>query len=225
MKKKTLSLLLSGLLTVSLTGVGFAAWYITANTETSASGDISVEEVKDARVGLETSVTDANVHFGADKGQLQDSDCWLKNNGTDGEDLEFSFDLTVTNTTYLTSVEISFAVHEEFNDSGVKTTNNAATFAAASNYVVAPDLDPDTTGVQSTVTFSKSDIALWTNGKKTFNLNFTWGSAFNYKNPYQYYNSQTYSATLGSQADTALKAIYALNGLQFDIKVKANVNV
>ena len=50
MKKKSLATLLSGFLTVALTGVGFASWLITGGAEKTSGGNITVETVDDRRV-------------------------------------------------------------------------------------------------------------------------------------------------------------------------------
>ena len=47
MKKKSLAALLSGLLTVSLTGVGFASWIIVQGDTKQVTGTVNVETISD----------------------------------------------------------------------------------------------------------------------------------------------------------------------------------
>ena len=66
MKRKSLATLLSGFLTVALTGVGFASWLITGGeTKTSNAGAVSAEKVEDQRVKITNlKVDNAAIAFG-----------------------------------------------------------------------------------------------------------------------------------------------------------------
>lgn len=175
MKKKTLSVLLSGLLAVSLTGVGFAAWLITGGAEGSASGNVSVETVEDRRIKLvaNSASDDANVVLGhpyENDAPKSISGAWLKtSNSMLEEDLEATFNYKITNAKYAT-------VTAEISESDTALQN-----LIDNNYITVDlDVEFDNTKTEET------DLVL--------KVTFGWGSKFaidgtNY-NPYEYYNTK-----------------------------------
>ena len=58
MKKKSLTMLLTSLLAVSLTGVGFASWIIVQGDEKYADGTVHVEEIENRVVTIDAKWAD-----------------------------------------------------------------------------------------------------------------------------------------------------------------------
>ena len=108
MKKKSLAALLSGLLTVSLTGVGFASWIIVSDASKTLAdvGSVTVEAVEDRRLSVDASITDGNVKFGPKEAK---SEGWLITTSTltAQEDLTFTFSVTVSNSNYLDYLSVA----------------------------------------------------------------------------------------------------------------------
>lgn len=117
MKKKTITFVVGLLMFVSLISVGFASWIISTSTEKEAEGSFTVEEVVDARLGIEykwvtpvygdtdnpTKITgytedaDANnIHFGSPK-NMNTSGAWLTNTDEKEEILDVYLQITFTN--------------------------------------------------------------------------------------------------------------------------------
>lgn len=116
MKKKTITFVVGLLMFVSLISVGFASWIISTSTEKEAEGSFTVEEVVDARLGIEykwvtpvygdpsdtTKITgytednDANnIHFGSPK-NMNTSGAWLTNTDEKEEILDVYLQITFT---------------------------------------------------------------------------------------------------------------------------------
>lgn len=117
MKKKTITFVVGLLMFVSLISVGFASWIISTSTKQEAEGSFTVEEVVDARLGIEykwvtpvygdtsdpTKITgytedvDANnIHFGSPK-NMNTSGAWLTNTDEKEEILDVYLQITFTN--------------------------------------------------------------------------------------------------------------------------------
>lgn len=184
MKKKSLATLLSGFLTVCLTGVGFAAWVITGGAEASIDeGTVNVETVSDQRVKIRectkeelTTITDEdfNIKFGheADAGVTKP---WFKWNETDGvtADKTAKIPFYITNQTHAT-------VTVEFDDNLKKLEGKATPDDTSDDYIV---LSSEYVEVADT-TSDAEQLAY-------ISISYSWGAAFGTKNPYTYYNSLT----------------------------------
>lgn len=169
MKKKSLATLLSGFLTVALTGVGFAAWVISGDDSADASGTIKVETVEDRRIKIvkDTSKTDETVViFGQPTEetigtQLDGKTPWLKaSSDIQTEDLEATFNYKITNAKYATLSVAATGTLKGFIDDGYITMTPTYTY----------------------------DESLTTETTLTLKLTFGWGTKFGGKNPYIYYN-------------------------------------
>lgn len=178
MKRRTLTIVVGLLLCLSLIGVGFASWVITAGDSDEVSGNIQVEDVTDKRLELSnvkivtTSTTEDKTSFIFGKG-TKGTNSWLEADGIADEVLTatISFNLAYKNSTTVVhdgegkNVELSVAF-----DDATKTLLEGAVTAG---YITAvPTL---------TVTGS--------NGSYSVSVTFEWGELFNNQNPFTWYNN------------------------------------
>ena len=77
-KSKLITMAVAFLLTIGMIGAGFAAWVISAPTQESVQGTVSVDTVVDKRIKLSTPVTtNAGIAFGAPNNTTAASNAWL----------------------------------------------------------------------------------------------------------------------------------------------------
>lgn len=210
MKKKTLSILLSGLLAVSLTGVGFASWVIVNNASDEETGSVAVETVEVNNVTINfawsdndesggASASDSILSFGY-KGATNTG--WLRNTDEEGElgcaELEFTLSASADEGTASASYE--FEVVD--NASG----GYATATSEEKKYIKSVGVSEVEAG--------------------TYKISISWGYAFGYENPYDYYNDGTKTATShGSEAQTRLTELKTLlEGVTFKLTLTGTLN-
>ena len=202
MKKKTLSVLLSSLLAVSLTGVGFAAWIITGDaTDQTGNGTVSVETIDDRRVSLakdDSKTNDTTVVFGhpANTSAVTGTP-WLQvGDDMKAEDLSATFYFKITNAKYA-NVSVTYDdTLKGFIDDKYITFDYEVTYATGSDATAEQGL--------------------------TLQLNFGWGEKFDTPdsedsenpnadnlNPYIFYNNHKTVAD-ASEAIATMNALKAL---------------
>ena len=219
MKRKSLATLLSGFLTVCLTGVGFASWLITGGeTKTTEAGAVTAEKVSDQRVKItELAVTEAEIRFGMCEDETTTNTPWLKNNSTSKEDLTATLSFKVTNAKSY-GKEINF----KFEAENKKTELDSA---VSKGYIVLP-----TIAKIENDKFTSDDATLF-----TIEVKFAWGAYFGSKNPYTYFNNTYAHAGVdsnkkdddgeslynnaGDEAAAVLGELYALNQASYKITV------
>lgn len=189
MKKKSLATLLSGFLTVALTGVGFASWLITGGAEKTSGGNITVETVDDRRVSLSDVAAGNGIYFGSNQ---TGTTGWIRSSQGAKEDLEDTFTFTVTNATYAASIDLELS-------SETSGKMDALKYCIDKNYI-AFDLGTEVQYDESTDTFKWSVSAA---ENMSLKVKFKWGSYFTYTsggtqkanvNPYEYFNGKYGSA-------------------------------
>ena len=199
MKRKTLTLVLCLLTVMSLVGVGFASWVISADDYEKISGNIVVDTVTDARYTL--TITNPEIKDIILTGPENATNGWLtyvddnekgnvnltvvytfsvtkndgskfvkKSNVVDGYTYEFLSDL---------NIDVKFNGPKEKdgeNDTkfGTLLTNNVISKISKDGYIV------------SNVVLSNDDKTA------TFNVTvgYSWGSLFENENPFTYYNTK-----------------------------------
>ena len=197
MKKKSLATLLSGFLTVALTGVGFASWIITGGDEQSTSGNVTAEKVENRKTSITISDTgnDTTVCFGHDATDVTEK--WFKVEGTPlPADLKAEINFTVVNGSYST---ISFSVDETLQ-----------------KYIDDKYITLSYDGFTQLTTNDS------TNCKVT--LNFGWGEKYNFMNPYKYFNSIASPSTDDINNALDLNNLYnSLNSKTFTLTITATL--
>lgn len=208
MKRKAFPILLCFLICLSLVGVGFAGWVITAPDTKSAEGQIVVEEVTENNYAIEPldspwSYGKSSFNFvGPTTSSSKEGD-WLTYDGAQAENLTVTYQFKVKRgTTYLTE------------NNGVVTAKavlgEKVNTAITNTYIKLVDgID-----VNSLTVSVSGDVFSVT-------LTFAWGDKFGGNNPYNYYNAQTYSSTIKEDAITSLGALKELTGEKITITITA----
>lgn len=211
MKRKTLTLVLCLLTVLSLVGVGFASWVISADTSATATGNIVVDTVADQRLELTVLTSSQNIVFaGTTEDYTEPDEAWLTLGGTaTNQALTVTYncslkykgsDLILTDTlTESGTVKANVRLSATFVAPTDNTAYNAAkgicfvepTAASVSNYVLSED--------NETLTF---DVT----------ITYTWGSAFGGVNPFEFYNE---TQTVG-ESETLKRPVDGLCGAVTD---------
>ena len=193
MKRKSLSLLLSGLLTVCLTGVGFASWLIVQGDEQQITGTVNVETISDVTTTITAKWQDNNKNGTAEEKTTKSQSTttwgddyfrfgynnktnsgWLRNTDTRGEILSLKLDVTVDSINYLASdVTIDLDVTSATIGNTGKT---GVALAVEAGYITDFKLDKESVAKESAASF-------------TLTISTSWGNHFGDKNPFDYYNT------------------------------------
>ena len=216
MKRKSLAALLSGLLTVSLTGVGFASWLIVQNATDSKTGTVSVEDVSVKQVvinfawldnngdGTANSTGDNILSFGYKGAENQNG--WFRNTDSTHESapvLKFNLSASVKDDASATATAgVTITVNEKSGGNGYAT-------AKTKNYISDVVVEAAPAG-ETTYTHC---------------IKIKWGSEFGTVNPYDYYNAKTYSPDLANEAKTKIEELNSLlNGVTFTLSLTGTYN-
>lgn len=221
MKRKTLTIAISIFALIAIVSVGFASWVITRQDQTkNAEGNITVETIDSGSLILLDSVkVSNNIVFGSPTNS-NEAGKWLTSNADVHEQLFATI-------TIITSAKPDD--NEKFKVSANATTNadnyNAAVTA---NYIQsikiisAESNDYSAAAITEISGSSFKEIVDGDNKGKyeaNFKVAFAWGSKFDEKNPYTYYNSKTYS-DYASDASTTLQDLYSkLDGVKYTVTV------
>lgn len=218
MKRKTIALVASLLICISLIGVGFAAWVISAPGTAEVSSQIQVETVTDNRLVVTTpDLSDKNIVFGH-PATMNTANAWLTANGDQTENLTVSFDVTVKNgdSTSINSNDLNVTVVFD-NDN----LDSRITAAHTNGYIAEPQVG---------IALKTSTPTTGTTLTYTVTITFAWGDAFGGENPYIYFNNKTITdkvstsdnTTWGDYAKTTLEALETLNNVSIPIVITAN---
>lgn len=230
MKKHTLFALLgAGTLALSAS-VGFAAWTIKNNTDSktdslhlSADATINNESVT---LNEGTKWTDSNVQFKPVKSKETYS--WLDASeelpeenlsasyaisGTAGKNQALTISATFEDTTTITSDDVkSYADLTALGDNKDKTGHGIV------GALPTPKISHGSTGnIQDSSLRITADAE--GNFSATITVTFSWGAAFDGKNPYAYYNFYEYSKTLADLAQTNIGYLSYLPKCSFTLAI------
>lgn len=180
MKRRTLTIVVGLLLCLSLIGVGFASWVITAGDTDEVTGNIQVEDVTDKRLELSNvkivtnSTTEDKTSFIFGKG-TKGTNSWLEADGIADEVLTatISFDLAYKNGT-----DIDFEGED-------RNTNLSVTFDDATKTLLEGAVTAGYIEAVPTLTVTGS------NGSYSVSVTFEWGALFNNQNPFTWYNNNS----------------------------------
>jgi len=253
MKKKSLTMLLTGLLAVSLTGVGFASWIIVQGDEKLADGAVSVETVENKKVEIvpvwqdndkDTVVGSYDTDYETSNTDLAkiDSEGKLTNFG----DNQFSFGAPAasstgwlrSDTTYKEILTLKLDVYVVANSDvctgidAVITPSSEFTSAVTKTYLtnVTAAVAEDPT----TKTIGEGDSAK-SYTVYTVTISTSWGAFWESQNPYKFYTAAGKNAsteitvdgekmTYAEHAEEYLGDLYnTLNKATFSLTLTANV--
>jgi hypothetical protein len=218
-KNKKIIVTATALGLVALVSTGFASWVISGGDTKIIDGSISVETVNDNSRVLTVTPTDSDkttLSFGATNTKYESP--WLTTKNGTAECKSVTYTVTCTNydANAIVKPVVKYVKDSTEYDkiSALYTTDK--NFSTYINDITAEYGD-----------WSVNDSTK--TGTTTLTVSYTWGSAFILKeadgslNPYDYYNSQAYTADLGTEASTRLTNIYnALNGVSFKVTCAVN---
>lgn len=226
MKKMKFSLgmkIVSLLSCVALVSMGFASWWIVQTPEEQyREGDFTVYTVEEKHVTFsDVAITNSTIVFGTPTDTSITK--WLIPSPTVQTQVlqtELSFTTTVTETTPNLDVLLD-SINIEFDMSSIMTNFAAAitegvlgTPVLTASYALGDSTDyTDVTGITFDTTDYKTVITVPAQANATMKikvgLQFVWGYTDG-KNPYTYYNAQTYTTGLASAAAADLTALAKL---------------
>lgn len=240
MKKKFLLPILSVCMVVALVSVGFAAWLITGNETTGASGDFETHDVTNEFFTAKVESNDATINFGKKDSNPAVQKPWFTFDSTVGEeDLEATFTVTVTS-------EATGAVENVLNKNDITftltTKNNTYDNLAADDkkYVAYPTMTTTKGTVTSplygdalngegkglSITLTKDHFTVdteKTNATATVKVTFAWGDYFKKDgtvvNPYVYFNGLE-GGNNQANREAATKVMTAIKGLKSEGNVQ-----
>ena len=172
-KRRKIILGVSLFSSVALVSTGFAAWVLASQAEAEKTGNITVGTVSDSSIKI------SNVKFKDDNDSFifepksSDKAGRVRSDDTGPyENLSVTITGEISPNTYVTSATIEMEVPE------------GITAAVGKNYLVLPDC---ATSAQ-TLTLNPKESPNETVSTFEYTITFKWGSAFNGKNPGEYYD-------------------------------------
>lgn len=207
MKKKSLTMLLTGLLAMSLTGVGFASWIIVQGDEKYQDATVNVEKIEKKDVTLSLSWAESDNKFSFGPSSLSGTG-WLRNPNGEVQDLDLTLNIEVTeNVDLLKDISVSVEAIE-------------ANDEHKTGYADAIDAKYITAITASKTTISKSDLD---DNKCSVNISVGWGDFWD-GNPYDYYKDLEATTENITHAETHIGNLYKyLTGVSFRVTVTSNV--
>lgn len=202
---------------VALIGSGFAAFVISANQSRSVEGNIEIGKVEEQSVSItNVALSESKIQF---EPKAEDTTGRVRYDGTNKEILSTTLSFTFNHSDMVESIHVGLEVPE-----GIK---NAAT--ATANYITLPaavnGVDIALTGDKSGATIS--DVTDTTNTKTvSYTIAFGWGSAFNGKNPGEYYDTDDAGKAVDDAAmKSTLTAFHDLLATEGTMKVNLSVKL
>lgn len=208
MKKRTLGLIIAGVAAASMIGTGFAAWVITGNATADKQGNFYVDTVTDKSITMTAEWAqneDGNINFlGPDASAQTATNQWLAYDALTVESKTLNEDLSET-------LELSFELGtnvnaSEFTVSYELVVDAGFNTAKAANYVTGPSINGTALTQDATTatkyTGSTTLDAILVSDKADVVIAFGWGTAFDSKNPYTFYNGLTYNTKYTKNAET-----------------------
>ena len=201
MKRRSLTLVVCLLATLSLASVGFAAWVISAGDTEQMTGSFLVEDVTDERYEIRnlsvdgvnwnhetSSWTGEAPQFVFGKNDVVTTYNWLKNTTSDEK---------------LTLV-VKFKIYHKEDDTEVTALGDKITIT---NTFSATGLTKES-NVYATIV-EEHPTAVYKEGYWTFEIELAWGSYFaESKNPFEYYNGKAITDDLAEEAKTKLGTMF-----------------
>lgn len=195
MKRRSLTLVVCLLATLSLASVGFAAWVISAGDVEYVTGNINVEAVTDERVFINDlqingeAGSTGNFVFGKPASSAI-AQKWLEPKNIENESLKLTITFTVDNKALTGSTPVTFGENGN--------TNLTATFEAYKEVTGNGQTEPQKQVVSlanaKTAGYILEDptsVQIVSKGDNEFEIviEFKWGSLFGTENPFEFYNA------------------------------------
>lgn len=203
-KKNFLFALIGAGTLVLSAGVGFAAWTIGTQDESSKKSiNISADgTVTDNRIAIDTNKSQFTGNTGLSFVGVKTNERynWLSINPEDTTDnLSLIFHLEVTSQVEHLNLKVTGSIVD---------TNTTSETKGAFDQLVADNLITKPSSISSSLSATGDDTKKYS---VDLTLAFGWGTEFGNVNPYKYYNSQAYKLDLGNRASTNLKKLDSIN--------------
>ena len=224
-KGKKIGIIACVLASISLVGVGFSTWIIETRTDSKVDNiTVTVADTKNASIIIsDASATDNTVKFDADHSKTKGG--LISCASTDTEDLSFTLTYNVTVGTSVSSFEIKAAIDDTSNAGNDKYNQAVNTY----KYISLPTTLGLKTGTDNSVVCFSNTSTTGNNGltfatptedstaqTKTYSVtqvfSFSWGEAFNKKNPVEVSSTDSiysYTGTSGSNAKATIETLTA----------------
>lgn len=215
MKRKTLTMVLCLLTVLSVVGVGFASWIISADASDVTEGNIVVDTVTDNRLSLSVSTPvdsegNALVDFqflGNSANPIEPTAPWLTTDSLLDEVLEIDFTCTVTkmsNETFESIDDVTIGANfitpatqvGEVDDNGDPVIDEATLEQVMVNTTYGDAINAGCIALCTTEGYTdgiKVSAKTLSDDKKsitfTVSIKYVWGTAFGGINPFDYYNA------------------------------------
>lgn len=190
---------------VAMVGTGFASWVILAEDKEEATGNVKAEAVSENSLTFTVApTTDANIFFAGPATQ-ETPGAWLSSQGeASHENLSVEFTLSVTGKVGTIDIMLE--------ETGLTTAIEAnyitgATFAvsSATNNVgeTNDDVKAQVTLDGTTIKCANGNGIDFTNGEIKVTMTYGWGTMFDSKNPYNFFNEKDRNGTVDGAYETA----------------------
>lgn len=219
MKRKTLTIVVGLLLTLSLVGVGFASWVISANDSEQIIGNVEVQTVADRRL----DITVKDLTYSTDHYVAGDSNKIFFGMPTEEEITRAGITnpwLTNTDTSKVENLSVTFIVEVAYKTaSPIEASDITFNASYVANDVITGLV---TAGYLDNPIVTPTPVADSDPNKVTYEvtLTFDWGSSFSGNNPYLFYNDTGKSSeTHGDEAWAAMNVVNSISDLTYTVKV------
>lgn len=170
-KRRKIILGVSLFSSVALVSTGFAAWVLASQAEAEKPGNITVGTVSDSSIKISNVKFKDNDSFIFEPKE-EDTAGRVRNDGVNFENLSVTVTGEISPNTYVSSATIEMEVPE------------GITAAIGKNYLVLPTCATS----PQTLTLNPKEAPDQTVSTFEYTITFEWGSAFNGKNPGEYYD-------------------------------------
>lgn len=195
MKRRSLTLVLCLLATLSLASVGFAAWVISAGATENATGQILVETVTDKRLVMIVPDSIGDFNLGTPE-SMENGEAWLNAEDVSTEVLEISFDIILAYASDTKNREGKYDPNTAITAASLEELEAVLTIVDAATGETDKTAEATTTyGYLSALNATVAEKVPGTGGTFTVTISINWGALFGNKNPYDYYNDQDIDAT------------------------------
>lgn len=210
MKKRVIISSLIVLSLLMLVSIGFASWVINNEHKGTSTGNFEAYDAVETSF-ITVSNPTQNIVFGAHTNETA-TNSWLSDSALAPQSLSVTFTVQLQNkeansadVVLTLTPSLVYKAEGDDHDAGDEYTT-------AQTYFAGPTFTCATAAFASIPTTGDNvgKLVFTDNGTATITVTYAWGEAFGNKNPWKYYNDQTYTAELAADAKTKLNALDAL---------------
>lgn len=212
--RKSILVIVSIFLAISLTATGFAAWLISNDADDSVNGNVNVSNVSDAILGVTVGTINETVRFAPQGDDEKGNVRYDKTNAPDDvENLKFKVSGSIKRFQTLKNMEVTVNCTDDILTAAGYTWSETEsvrtyTYTAAAAFIALPEFAMDSKGnklplpgetdkyttakvVEAANEMFKDKPGTTTNEKTfEFEVSFGWGALFEGKNPGRYLDEE-----------------------------------